>query len=113
MGGRISARNFGGRPTEQEPKPGRQGQMSFVLPLPLKRKIERAAAKNGWSVSNETRHRLELSFALIEQSGLSALFGLIPPDKLCELLALPKPPRPPGLLATQEQEDAYRKGMDA
>jgi hypothetical protein len=104
MGGRISARNFGGRPAEQEPKPGRQGQMSVVLPLPLKRKIERAAAKNGWSVSNEARHRLELSFALIEQAGLSTLFGLFVPAELRELLGLPKPSG--GLLGSAEEIEA-------
>jgi hypothetical protein len=113
MRGTKQARKFGGRPVEREPEPGESTHLSVVVNRSLKQKIERAAAKRGWSISKEANHRLELSFALIEQSGLSALFGLIPPDSLYERLALLKPPKPPGLLATPEQEAAYQKAMDA
>ena len=57
-------RNFGGRPTERELEPGKKVHMSLAVPLTLKRKVEQAAKKRGWSVSNEAAHRLELSFSM-------------------------------------------------
>jgi hypothetical protein len=111
MRGTKQARKFGGRPVEREPEPGESTHLSVVVNRSLKQKIERAAAKRGWSISKEANHRLEMSFVLIEQAGLANLFGLIPSDSLYERLA--GPPKSPGLLATKEQEDAYRKAMDA
>ena len=37
--------------------------MSLAVPLSLKRKVEQAAQKRGWSNSNEVAHRLEMSFS--------------------------------------------------
>jgi hypothetical protein len=59
MSAKKPARKFGGRPVEREVKPGRQTQLSAVIPLPLKRWVEREAKRHKWSVSNETRHLLE------------------------------------------------------
>ena len=36
------------------------------MPLSLKREIERAAKKRGWSISSEGAHRLQQSFELQE-----------------------------------------------
>lgn len=61
--GTKQARNFGGRPTERQPEPGKKAHMSLAVPLTLKRKVEQAAKRRGWSASNEAAHRLEMTFA--------------------------------------------------
>jgi hypothetical protein len=61
--GPKQARRFGGRPIEREPEPGKRAHLSLAVPLSLKRKVEQAAKKRGWSVSNEAAHRLEMSFS--------------------------------------------------
>ena len=63
MKGTKQARKFGGRPVEREPEPGKRAHLSLAVPLSLKRKVEQAAKKRGWSVSNEAAHRLEMSFS--------------------------------------------------
>ena len=63
MMGTKQARNFGGRPLEREPELGKRTQLNIALPLPLKRRIEQAAKKRGWSISSEAAYRLEMSFA--------------------------------------------------
>ena len=87
--GTKPARNFGGRPVEREPEPGKRTHLTIALPLPLKRKIEQAAKKRGWSTSSEAAHRLELSFsndAMTElmldavRGGLKSFFGGEPGD---------------------------------
>jgi hypothetical protein len=60
--GTKPARNFGGRPVEREPEPGARVHLSVVVPPTLKRRVEQAAKKRGWSVSNEVAHRLAASF---------------------------------------------------
>jgi hypothetical protein len=76
MSAKKPVRKFGGRPAEREVKPGRQAQLSAVIPLPLKRWVEREAKRHQWSVSNETRHLLErartfadLQFDVYESEG--------------------------------------------
>jgi hypothetical protein len=60
--GKAMTRNFGGRPVTRKPVPGRRTNLSIVVPLTLKRQIERAAKKRGWSLSSEATHRLLQSF---------------------------------------------------
>jgi plasmid maintenance system antidote protein VapI len=60
--GTKQARNFGGRPVEREPEPGKRTHLTIALPLPLKRRVEREAVKQGRSISNEAALRLERSF---------------------------------------------------
>jgi hypothetical protein len=62
MKGKKPARKFGGRPVKREPELGKRTHLSLAVPLTLKREIEKAAAKRGWSVSSEATRRLQLSF---------------------------------------------------
>jgi len=53
-----------GRPvTREAPAAGKRTQLSVAIPQPLKRQVEQAAKKRGWSISAETAHRLEMSFS--------------------------------------------------
>ena len=63
MMGTKQARKFGGRPVEREPERGKRTQLNIAVPLPLKRKVEQAAKKRGWSISSEAAYRLEMSFS--------------------------------------------------
>ena len=62
MKGKKSAGKFGGRPVEREPQHGKRTHLNLALPLPLKRRIEREAAKQGRSISSEAAYRLQQSF---------------------------------------------------
>jgi hypothetical protein len=72
-----SARKFGGRPVEQEPEAGQRTHLNAAVPLPLKKKMERAAAERGWSISSELVFRLQLTFALIDEPDQFQLFQLL------------------------------------
>ena len=68
------ARKFGGRPVERKPELGKRTHLTIALALPLKRRIEREAVKQGRSISNEAALRLEQSF---EIETLLASFGQV------------------------------------
>jgi hypothetical protein len=81
--GKKPARKFGGRPAEHEPQLGKRTQLNIALPLPLKRRIEQEAAKQGRSISNEAATRLERSF---ETERLFTDFGRLLADVTLDAL---------------------------
>jgi hypothetical protein len=66
-------KNFGGRPVQREPEPGKRTHLSVAVPLPLKQRLEQEAAKRGWSVSNEVVWRLEQSFEPLRPANLKQI----------------------------------------
>ena len=72
------ARNFGGRPVRRKAEHGKRAHIGAGVALGLKQRLERDAAKRGWSISNEIGHRLELTYDL----NTPKLFGLLVPPEL-------------------------------